>query len=377
MEADRGIMDHPQTKQRSRLYPTLPLWAKVLVPFLLLASLTLNVIALLPGVPFMEIVGAVLPGPYSILKVIQLLWEHHLYPLVILVVGFSVLFPPLKLTLATVALVRPMTPRGRERMLGALGHLGRWSLLDVFVSLLILLVLGKQGLTGVTVKYGLYCFTGAIILSMIAGTVLHEIVRQRHPKPSLVMARIRPTIIYAGWQGVVSTVLCIGAVVVIGRAFFYPLFHVNQFGMVSNAWSLKDGIAYLFEGHLSMFAVVMGLFLIVAPLVTILLLLISLYVPLSNTYRRRTYLWTRYVSEWCMLDVFALAMMLYLSEQNNFVELTLLNGLWYLFGAVVVFTASLLWAEYASWRATSHRVSQIHDPTTLIGDAAAAAAKDT
>ena len=123
-----------------------------------------------------------------------------------------------------------------------------------------------------------------------------------------------------------------------------------------------------------MFAVVMGLFLIVAPLVTILLLLISLYVPLSNTYRRRTYLWTRYVSEWCMLDVFALAMMLYLSEQNNFVELTLLNGLWYLFGAVVVFTASLLWAEYASWRATSHRVSQIHDPTTLIGDAAAAAA---
>ena len=348
----------------------MPMWAKVLVPILLLISLILNVIALLPGVPFMEIVGEVLPGPYSILRVIQLLWEHQLYPLVILVVGFSVLFPPIKLTLATVSMMCQMTPRGRERMLGALGHLGRWSLLDVFVSLLILLVLGKQGLTGVTVKYGLYCFTGAIILSMVAGTLLHEIVRKQNPKPTLVLGHIRPAIIYAGWQGVVSTVLCIGSVIVIGRAFFYPLFHVNQFGLVSNTWSLKAGIDYLFDGHLSLFAVVMVLFLIIAPLLTILLLLISLYVPLSNTYRRRTYLWTRYVSEWCMLDVFALAMMLYLSEQNNFVQLTLLNGLWYLFGAVVVFMVSLLWAEYVSRRATLRRIATLNDPVTFVGGAA-------
>ena len=163
------VTKQPQTTDADpgRGYRDLPKGVLIFVGLLLCVSAVLNVIALLPNVAFLELTGLLLPGPYSILKVIQLLWHHHLYPLVVLVVGFSVLFPPLKIALATMSLVKPMTRAGRFRLLSVLGHLGRWSLLDVFVALLLLIITSKQSFTGSTVSFGLYAFIGAIVLSVV------------------------------------------------------------------------------------------------------------------------------------------------------------------------------------------------------------------
>jgi len=345
---------------RSRFFFDLPLWARIFVPTLLVISAGLNVIALLPGVPFLEIDSILLrslAGPYSILHVVQLLWEHGLYPLVVLVVGFSILFPPIKLTLATMSLAKPMTLEGRERLLSVLGHLGRWSLLDVFVSLLILLVLSDQGFVGVSVHYGLYCFLGAIMLSMIAGATLHELCRRSVPDEHLPKDHVRPLIVYAGWQGIVATVLAVGAMVGIYLAFSKPMFQVDQFGMVSNVWSLKSGISFLLTDGLRLFAIIMMLFLVVGPVVVMTLLVTTLYIPLPHRWRRRCYLMTKYTAEWSMLDVFSLAMVLYLSEQANFVPLQIKGGTWFLFGSVLVFASGVLWAELVMRRVIAHRES--------------------
>ncbi len=336
----------------------LPLWARVSVPALLIASAVLNTIALLPGVPFLEIDSFLLSslaGPYSILHVVQLLWEHHLYPLVVLVVGFSILFPPVKLVCATLSLAKPMTVGGRERMLSVLGHLGRWSLLDVFVSLLILLVLSKQGFVGVQVKYGLYCFLIAIILSMAAGMILHELSRRTVAEKHLPRDSVRPLIYYAGWQGIVASVLAVAAIVAIERAFSFPMFEVDQFGLRSNKWSLRDGVVFLFRDDLRVFAMVMFTFLVVAPVAVLASLLGALFVPQPHRWRRRAYLVSRYITEWCMLDVFALAMVLYLSEQKNFVPLDIMHGTWFLFGSVVMFTLAVNWAEHVMYKVIRKR----------------------
>lgn len=336
----------------------IPKWARVVVPLLLLCSAVLNVIALLPGVPFLEIDSVILSslaGPYSILLVVQLLWEHHLYPLVVLVVGFSILFPPIKIILASLSLFKPMTSAGRERMLSVLGHLGRWSLLDVFVSLLILLVLSDQGFVGVKVHYGLYCFLGAIILSMTAGVILHEMCRRSVPDKHLPREHSRPLIMLAGWQGAVATVLAIGATAVIVFAFTEPMFQIDQFGMRSNTWSLWEGISFLFTDALQIFAVVMLLFLVINPVAVLVLMLFTLFTPLPRRWRRRFYLIMRYTAEWSMLDVFSLAMVLYLSEQANFVPLQIKHGTWFLFGAVAIYTIAILWAEMVMRQAITRR----------------------
>ncbi|HCA39500.1 MAG TPA: hypothetical protein DEO92_07465 [Phycisphaerales bacterium] len=342
-----------------RLVTELPLWIRICVPALLITSAVLNVIALLPEVPFLIInsfFAKSLAGDYSILKVVQLLWEHKLYPLVVLVVGFSILFPPVKLILATISMYRSMTVPGRERLLSALGHLGRWSLLDVYVSLLLLLVLSKESFVGVTVEYGLYCFLGAIVLSMIAGIILHEMSRRSASAAApMPIDHVRPLIVWAGWQGVVATVIASAAIVVIAMTFSSPMFQVDQFLLKSNIWSLKDGITFLFTDGLPLFASVMFLFLVVGPVLVMLMLLVSLYVPLPRQWRRRTYLMMRYTGEWSMLDVFSLAMVLYLSEQTNFVKLIIMPGTWYLFVSVALFSGSVLWAERVMRRAITKR----------------------
>ena len=349
--------NHPDQKQR--FFGLIPIWVQIVVPLLLIISAVLNVIALIPGVPFLEISAFLnyggLSGEYSILHVVHLLWEHKLYPLVVLVVGFSVLFPPVKIALASVCLLRPMRQSGRERMLSVLGHLGRWSLLDVYVSLLLLFVLSKQGVVGVEAKYGLYCFLGAIILSMSAGMILHELSRRTVPDSRIVGDHVRPLISYAGWQGVVATLLALGAIAAIHRAFDYPLFQVNNIGFVSNTWSLRGGIEFLFQSDLMVFAMIMFLFLVLAPIAVMVALLIALFIPQPHRWRRRGYLISRYIAEWCMLDVFALAMVLYLSEQKNFVKLDIKEGIWFLFGSVLIFTLAINWAEHVMYRAIRRR----------------------
>jgi len=345
----------------------LPLWARIVVPCLLLTSAVLNVIALLPGVPFLRIDSLLirsLAGDYSILKVVQLLWEHSLYPLVVLVVVFSILFPPIKLVLATMSMYRPMTCEGREHLLSWLGHLGRWSLLDVYVSLLLLLVLSKETFVGATVTSGLYLFMGAIILSMVAGIILHELCRRAAPEQTLPTDTVRPLIVWAGWQGVVATLIAAVAIVVIALAFSQPMFQVNKFGLASNVWSLQDGIAFLFTDDLQLFAAAMLLFLVIGPVLIMIMLLVSLYVPLPHKWRRRSYLMMRYTAEWSMLDVFSLAMVLYLSEQKNFVPLDIKHGTWYLFGSVLMFTGAILWAELVMRRAILRREAA---GTTTLG----------
>ena len=56
-----------------------------------------------------------------------------------------------------------------------------------------------------------------------------------------------------------------------------------------------------------------------------------------------------------MLDVFSLAMVLYLSEQSNFVPLVIHEGTWFLFGSVVIFSGAILWAEFVMRRAILRR----------------------
>lgn len=354
----------------NRFSTALPMWAKIVVPMLLLISAVLNIIALLPGVPFLKIdsfLMSSLAGDYSILRVVQLLWINGLYPLVVLVVCFSILFPPIKIVLASISLYRPMTSHGRERLLSTLGHLGRWSLLDVFVSLLLLLVLSKETFVGVDVKYGLYFFFGAITLSMTAGLILHEFSRRAGPRETLSTDKVRPLIVYAGWQGVVATVLASAAIVVISFAFFRPMFQVDKFGLASNIWSLKEGISFLFTDQLQLFAIVMFLVLVAAPILVMVMLLVSLYVPLPHQWRGRCYLTMRYVAEWSMLDVFSLALVMYLSEQANFVPLIIMRGTWLLFGSVVVFTGATLWAELVMRRAILQRETDGHAVFRLPG----------
>ncbi len=305
----------------------------VFVCVLLVCSTVLNVIALLPSVAFLELKGLLLPGPYSILKVIHLLWDHHLYPLVVLVIGFSVLFPPVKIALAAMSLMRPMTRAGRFRLLNTLGHLGRWSLLDVFVALLLLIITAKQSFTGSTVSFGLYAFVGAIVLSMTAVSILQEYSRPVEFRPNATT----PLLIRGGIAGWLTTPVVLAAGVCLVNAVTLPLFKVDKFGLMSNSWSLYDAIAQFQSQGLELFAGVMAVFLIVMPTLLAIGLITVLAAHVHAKAEVVIHRVVHHIYEWCMLDVFLLAMVLYLTEEGSFAPLNLKAGFTHLIGAMALF----------------------------------------
>jgi paraquat-inducible protein A len=321
----------------TRFAADVPTWLTVLVALLLALSLVLNVIALLPSTAFMEITGALMPGPYSILKVVEMLWGHGLYPLAVLVVCFSVVFPPLKIGLATMAFIRPMTLAGRQRLLGTLGQLGRWSLLDVFVALLLIIITSKQTFTGSTVRWGLYAFLAAIVLSMTSVAIMQEVNRRLHLRTSPPDTHRAKPLVQRSWMAWSALPLLLVAIACLELAVGLPLFQIDKFGLMSNTWSLWSAIGELHDKGLSLFADLMLLFLVIAPAVLVLVAIALLVLPLRRRAQRVLYIAMHNINEWCMLDVFALAMILYLSEERNFAKLNLKSGIWFLFGAMVLF----------------------------------------
>lgn len=99
------------------------------------------------------------------------LWVQGEWFLFILIGGFSVLFPLLKLLLLAAAVNLP-----GDRHHGPLHWLeavGRWSMLDVFVVALLVVSVKLRGLAAVQVEIGAYAFAAAVLLTMALVSWVH------------------------------------------------------------------------------------------------------------------------------------------------------------------------------------------------------------
>ena len=87
----------------------------------------------------------------------------------ILIVLFTVVLPVGKLIFAWLAWsrLRVDDPRVR-RVLGWVEAVGRWSMLDVFVIAMLVVVIKLSLISDVAIHAGLYVFIAAVVLSMIA-----------------------------------------------------------------------------------------------------------------------------------------------------------------------------------------------------------------
>ncbi len=104
----------------------------------------------------------------SILQGVAELWSEDEAFLAIVIGGFSVLLPAVKLTLALYLWFH--AEAGSQQLRRALSLLelaGRWSMLDVFVVALLVVAIRTSLIDDVTVHPGVYVFTAAIVLSLV------------------------------------------------------------------------------------------------------------------------------------------------------------------------------------------------------------------
>ena len=113
---------------------------------------------------------------YSILSGIAAMRDHGNPGIAAVLLGFSVLFPILKLAAmagGTAALAAGHRPHLAVKLTH---HLGKFSMLDVMViGLLVLAIKGLPGGSEVQLRWGVWAFATSVALSLAASIALHNI----------------------------------------------------------------------------------------------------------------------------------------------------------------------------------------------------------
>ena len=150
---------------------------RIEVPLLMLVSLGLLLMAY--SLPLMRVEKLVYwKNDYSIIAGVRGLWNQGQYALAIILFFFSMVFPLSKLAVLGFLWVVRLSEHKRKFVLHWLGILGKWSMLDVFV-VAILIVLVKLGpLVKVRPQCGVYWFAAGVFLSMITSMYVDRLARK-------------------------------------------------------------------------------------------------------------------------------------------------------------------------------------------------------
>ena len=124
------------------------------------------------------------PKTYSILSGIQALWDERHVGLAVLLAGFSIAFPAIKLAVMGYGHAAVLAGQKTGTAWWLAHHAGKFSMLDVLVvAVLVIAVKGMPGDSDVVVGWGLWAFALSVGLSMLAAMGIAW-VEHRHKKPT-------------------------------------------------------------------------------------------------------------------------------------------------------------------------------------------------
>lgn len=115
---------------------------------------------------------------FSIISGIINLWKTKYYILSFIILFFSVIFPIVKLmTLFAIWFVR-LREEQRKWLLYGLALLGKWSMLDVFVTAILIVSIKLGALAAAKAEAGIYYFALSILLAMLATNLQNNLVNR-------------------------------------------------------------------------------------------------------------------------------------------------------------------------------------------------------
>jgi len=115
---------------------------------------------------------------FSVLSGVRSLWADKQHFLAVVIAVFSVAFPILKLVGLLGVWFWPLREKSRERAVRAIDLLGRWSMLDVFVVAVTVVIASAKTSLDASPGPGLYVFAGAVAASMVMTLVIEACARR-------------------------------------------------------------------------------------------------------------------------------------------------------------------------------------------------------
>ncbi len=340
MKSDQGLIE------RNILAKELG-WKTAVFMLMLLVALTVNIMALI--FPFLQFDAAFQGSEmYSIPHTIELMWSLDLYFIAILIVAFSLTFPFVKLAMLFTILWMPLSRTGRHSALTTLRQLGRWSLLDVFVALLILILANDQIFIGATPRIGVALFLSAICLSMLTCELI-EFYNRRSMEKTVDSSPNRRVAIYwaSGWTFWLMIPMLLLSMFSLLVAVELPFFQISEVLLKHKSYSVIKSIQSLTENGQPAFAWTMMAFLVIIPLLHLVFIVILGFIPMRRTLRGFLGLWSSTLGAWSMLDVFALALLLFMTEGSALIGFDIRPGLYAILISLGIYYFTLMIGSYA------------------------------
>jgi paraquat-inducible protein A len=303
----------------------------------LIISFIFNVLAL--TVPFTE-VGHFLSSPVSctLPYSVYLMWVEGLYLIAILIVGFSIIFPFAKLFVLFYIWLIETDSNRRHKFLSIVEPLGKWSMLDVFATCIILILCSRQILIYGTPMIGADFFLAAIFISLITSIIISHLQDKKENKP-LISDKIKLVSSMSKLSRFFVILMLLISLAALIIAIWAPYIEITSFLLIGYEYSIFGSVISLSDQALIL-SLFMFFTLIVFPLLHIVSMLVYVIIKFSSNKRYpKLVSWIKIFSRFNMLDVFLLAFIIFISEGKALIKTHEKAGLYLI--CIFIFTSSV------------------------------------
>jgi len=392
--------------ERTRVWNAYTVRTRALIIGLVFVSVVLNVVALLPSSILFVFDGTpsamdsfIRFGNYNFGHSIELLHETGLDGYVTLIVIWTCVVPPLKIFVTLYSSLTLQTHKCRFLSHAIVGHIARFALLDIYFCVLLIMLTSNQDHEisvlivsvrvnlSVTPKAAIFIYHFAILLSMAAGEVVEQL-DHRHKPPAIAVkggAERPPTYfpVFAaapGWAAA-SFFFSLTRLVLCALTLALPLFTVGEVSqlpqdlrsilgslhvdlLLHNEWTLAGAIAALLgsgDGFRIFFGIDALVFLMITPITSAAVALYCALAPCGSA-PVLALRWMHGLARFANLEVLLFAILIYLSEQGQLIQIQL-GAAW---PCLVVYVFALIGSLVCTTRAVRNTERREAEPSKVL-----------
>ncbi len=300
---------------------------------------------------------------HSLISTVYVLIRDGQHFLGITVALFSIVFPSLKLLYLLLISTLPSSELARQtRRLKALEWLGKWSMHDVLVLALTIFFIKSQGIYDAASLSGVYFFTAAVVLMILAYAWLRSVDISAPDETSAAgpVGAAAPSGRMSIVRNFVLSLCIILATVFFVLGVILPVIRFTTIYVWTNEHSIATIIYALYKDKEYFLCGVLFTFSFLFPFLKLFYLLTLVTSPdLSPEFRARSISTMEWLGRYSMTDVMVLALMIFYVNSSGYTEAIVLPGAYFFAASVIMTMFAYGWANTVPRRASAREVRSL------------------
>jgi len=288
---------------------------------------------------------------HSLVSTVDVLIDEGQKFLGIVVLVFSIILPVTKLLyLLLVSTLPPAEIARQSRRLRALEWLGKWSMHDVLVLALTIFFIKSQGVYDATSLNGVYFFTAAVVLMILAYAWIRTDGLDRAAQDGMFPPAPQPDVPIkaSNWRNFTLSFLIILATVFFALGIIMPTIRFTTVYVWTNEHSILTIMYALFETEEYFLCAVLFAVSVFFPFMKLFYLLTLLTShDIEPEFRRKSIATMEWLGRYSMTDVMVLALMIFYVNSSGYTEARVLPGVYFFAASALMTMLAYGWANAA------------------------------